>query len=139
MLCRQTGEVRYFVREHADGKTCREVVTACVPKGARLYTDGLTSYIEVGASLCSVHGRVFHSEYEWARDDDGDAVCEVHCNGCEGLGTGLRNFLRPFRGVSKHYLWSYVAVYEALFNSKRLTPSLVQALCFPKGVQIDYS
>ncbi len=34
---------------------------------------------------------------------------------------------------------SYVAMYEAVFNSKRLTPSLVQALCFPKGVQLDYS
>ncbi len=36
-------------------------------------------------------------------------------------------------------LWSYVAVYEAVFNSKRLTSSLVQALCFPEGVQLDYT
>jgi transposase len=139
VLCRHSGEVRYFVREHADGSTCREVVTACVPKGARLYTDGLSGYVAVGQQHCAVHGQVLHSQYEWARDDDGDGVCEVHSNGCEGLGTGLRNFLRPFRGVSKHYLWSYVAVYEAVFNSKRLTPSLVQALCFPEGVQLDYT
>jgi len=37
----------------------------------------------------------------WARDDDGDGIREVHVNTIEGLWTGLRNFLRPFRGVSK--------------------------------------
>ena len=62
LLCRHSGEVRYFVRAHADGPTCREVVTACVPKGARLYTDGLTGYVAVGAALCSVHGQVLHSQ-----------------------------------------------------------------------------
>jgi hypothetical protein len=41
---------------------------------------------------------------EWARDDDGDGIREVHGNTMEGIWTGLRNFLRPFRGVSKWYL-----------------------------------
>jgi len=40
----------------------------------------------------------------WARDDDGDGIREVHVNTIEGLWTGLRNFLRPFRGVNKIYL-----------------------------------
>jgi transposase len=34
-------------------------------------------------------------------DADGDGVREVHCNTMEGTWTGLRNFLWPFRGVSK--------------------------------------
>ena len=37
---------------------------------------------------------------EWARDDDGDGIREVHSNTIEGLWTGLRNHLRPFRGIS---------------------------------------
>ena len=45
-----------------------------------------------------------HAAGEWARDDDGDGVREVRCNTLEGLWTGLRNFLRPFRGVHKSYL-----------------------------------
>ena len=49
---------------------------------------------------------------EWARDDDGDGVREVHCNTLEALWTGLRNFLRPFRGVHKKYLYRYVAMFE---------------------------
>ena len=55
---------------------------------------------------------------EWARDDDGDGVREVHCNTMEGVWTGCRNFLRPFRGVSKWYLSQYVAVFEWGHNLK---------------------
>ncbi len=130
--------MRYFVRHHADAATCHEVIASTVPVGAALYTDGLRGYVAVGKECCSVHGRVFHSKYEWARDDDGDGVREVHCNGCEGMGAGLRTFLRGFRGVSKRYLDDYVAVYEAASNSKRITPSLVQSLCFGfRGTQIN--
>ena len=132
--------MRYFVRHHANAATCREVIEGVVPPGATLYTDGLSGYVTVGKERCSVHGRVFHSKYEWARDDDGDGVREVHCNGCEGMGAGLRTFLRGFRGVSKRYLDDYVAVYEAASNSKRITASLVQSLCFGfRGTQISYT
>ncbi len=132
--------MRYFVRHHADAATCHEVIASTVPVGAALYTDGLRGYVAVGKECCSVHGRVFHSKYEWPRDDDGDGVREVHCNGCEGMGAGLRTFLRGFRGVSKRYLDDYVAVYEAASNSKRITPSLVQSLGFGfRGTQINYT
>ena len=53
---------------------------------------------------------------------------EVHCNTMEGIGTGLRNFLRPFRGVSKHFLASYVAVFEWAHHWKRVTSDLIQAM-----------
>ena len=51
-------------------------------------------------------GRERQSEY--ARDDDGDGFYEVHCNTMEGIWGGLRNFLRPFRGIRKKYLYLYV-------------------------------
>ena len=51
---------------------------------------------------------VCHAAGEWARDDDGDGIREVHNNTQEGIWTGLRNFLRPFRGVNKVYLHQYV-------------------------------
>lgn len=65
---------------------------------------------------------------EWARDDDGDEIREVHCNTLEGIWTGLRNFLRPFRGVSKHFLAAYVAVFEWTYNLKEGTSGLMQAM-----------
>ena len=53
---------------------------------------------------------------------------EVHCNTQEGLWTGLRNFLRPFRGVNKRYLYQYVAIFEWGYNIKRVTPEFIRAL-----------
>jgi hypothetical protein len=35
----------------------------------------------------------------------------------EGFWTGLRNFLRPFRGVSKWFLNSYVSFYAAMHHA----------------------
>lgn len=71
---------------------------------------------------------VRHSDREWARDDDGDGVREVHCNTKEGIWTGLRNFLRPFRGVSKVYLPQYVAIFGWGHNVKRMIPRFPQSL-----------
>ena len=69
-----------------------------------------------------------HAAGEWARDDDGDGVREVHDNTLEGLWTGMRNFLRPFRGVNKKYLHQYVAMFEWGYNVKRATPSFLWAI-----------
>ena len=66
---------------------------------------------------------------EWARDDDRDGHREVHCNACEGAGAALRTSLRAFRGVHKQYLHLYVATYEAMVNTKRVTPELSQRMC----------
>jgi transposase-like protein len=130
LIGRTTGEVRYFVREHSDGATCREVLKSSIPVGAAtLYTDEWGGYRAVEEKLKLAHGRVKHGIKEWARDDDGDGVREVHCNTCEGAGTGLRSYLRAFRGVHKYHLAEYVATYETMLNAKRITPAVVQRMC----------
>lgn len=87
--------------------------------GTAVYTDDWAPYRGLPR-----HGRrhasVSHLRYEWARDDDGDGVREVHDNTLEGIWTGLRNFLRPMRGVSKHYLAGYVAIFEWAYNLKAI-------------------
>ena len=65
---------------------------------------------------------------EWARDANGDGIREVHVNGNEGGWTGLRNFLRAFRGVHKKYLSGYAAVHEVAVNYKRVTPAFVSSI-----------
>ena len=65
---------------------------------------------------------------EWERDDDGDGVREARVNGMEGRGTGLRNYLRPFCGVSKWYLDQYVAVLQWGCNIKRATDEFLRIL-----------
>lgn len=129
MIGRTTGEVRYFVREHSDAATCRAVLKSTVSKGAAtLYTDEWGGYRSVQRKLKLAHGTVRHCEKEQARDDNGDGVREVHCNSCEGAGTGLRTYLRAFRGLHKYYLAEYVATYETMVNAKRITPAVVQRM-----------
>ena len=77
------------------------------------------------------HATVNHGQHEWARDDDGDGVREVHCNSYEGVGAALRMFLRPFRGVHRAYLHYYVATYEALVKAKRVSANLICGMCWP--------
>ena len=54
---------------------------------------------------------------------------EVHVNTIEGSWTGLRNFLRMFRGVSKHYLYQYVCIHEWAANIKKVSVEFLRAMC----------
>lgn len=92
-----------------------------------VYTDEWRGYDrlpEIGRRRSSV----CHEAGEWARDDDGDGVREVHCNTLEGCWTGLRNFLRPFRGVSKRYLHQYVAIYQWSYLLKQVNGEFIRAI-----------
>jgi len=55
-------------------------------------------------------------------------VREVHCNTMEGIWTGARNYLRPFRGVSKWFLSQYVAMFEWGHNIKEATDGFLRAM-----------
>ena len=46
----------------------------------------------------------------------------------EGTWTGLREFLRPFRGVNKVYLAQYVVMFRWAYNLKAVTPGLLRTL-----------
>ena len=115
------------VAEHSDGATLRGVVGAATAPGAMVYTDEWGGYNGL-PGMGRGHATVCHKEGEWARDDDGDGVREVHDNTLEGLWTGLRNFLRRFRGVSKKYLSQYVAMFEWGNNVKRATLGFLWAI-----------
>jgi transposase-like protein len=123
---RQTGEARLEVLRSAGAAELAEVVHDHTAAGTVLYTDEWAGYGGVDRprrSCCHTPGaRV------WTRDADGDGVREVHNNTCEGLWTGLRNFLRPFRGVSKWHLDGYVAVFQWAHTVKRIVAAFVQAL-----------
>jgi transposase-like protein len=108
--------------------TIQPNIEACTEMGTTLHTDESHAYNDVSKSQ-RTHRTVVHSAKEYARDEDGDGFCEVHCNTCEGIWTGLRNFLRPFRGVSKHNLHQYVAVFELIHNFKE-QPEMALRLFF---------
>jgi transposase len=85
---------------------------------------GYNGLPEMGRSRATAR----HLAGEGARDDDGDGSRAVHINTREGLWTGPRNFLRPFRGVNKVYLDQYVAMFDWSYNVKRVNEAFVRAL-----------
>jgi transposase len=124
---RQSGAVRLTVTEHSDGETLNGVVRGAAEPPAVVNTDDWRGYDRMAATGCA-RKVVCHAAGEGARDDDGDGVREVHVNTMEGLWTGLRNFLRMFRGVNKKYLYQYVAIFEWGYNIKRVTPEFIRAM-----------
>jgi len=130
VIGRESGEVRLDVIATARMVERDDVVdTACLG-GTTVNTDEWSGYNRVGKRHGRVHRAVDHSgpKSTWALDADGDGVREVHCNTLEGLWTGLRNFLRPFRGVNKKYLEQYVKMFEWSYNLKAIDDGFLRVL-----------
>lgn len=121
---RDSGQCRLQVCQSTDGKTLREHVHGTTPAASTCYTDEWPGYNRVARE----HHTVAHGKKEWARDDDGDGINEVHTNTIEGLWTSVRNWLRPFRGVHKQYLKYYVAMCEHKINLKCVSPHFIARL-----------
>lgn len=71
---------------------------------------------------------VCHRAREYARDDDGDGFCEVHCHTIEGLSVDVRNFLRALKDLNNRYLDGYLALCEFRRNLKWISPEFISAL-----------
>jgi transposase-like protein len=121
---RTTGEVRLRVVKDTTGDTLVQHVHHFTRSGSQVYTDENQSYNHV----LRTHATVAHGLREWARDDDGDGIREVHCNTTEGMWTDVRHFLRSFKGVHKKYLSGYVAICEMHRNVKRISPEFIASL-----------
>ena len=127
---RETGQIRLKVCNDTQQTTIQPEVERRTQPSSTLYTDECSAYNHI-AGTGRGHGTVCHSVGEYARDDDGDGIREVHCNTLEGIWTGLRNFLRTFRGVHKKYLAQYVAMFEWAHNLKRVTDDFLRTLMIP--------
>ena len=121
---RESGQVRLRVVDHTDRETLEMHVHRFTLLDTTAYTDEWQGYNHI----IRPHATVCHAAHEWARDDDGDGIREVHVNTVEGMWTDVRNFLRPFKGVHKGYLSGYVAMAEFRRNHKRISPSFIAAL-----------
>jgi transposase len=124
VIGRESRQVRIRVLPNTQGAPLCAWVEQFTKPEATLYPDEYDSYNK----LRRIRLTVCHSQNEWARDADGDGVREVHVNSNEGGWTGLRTFLRPFRGVHKDYLAGYVAMHELAVNHKCISPTIVSTL-----------
>lgn len=102
-------------------------VVPATKANAIVYTDEWVGYKPLSRSGRG-HATVNHGAGEYARDDDGDGIREVHINTLEGIWTGLRNFLRPFRGVNKVYLEQYLIIFQWTHNLKVVTRAFLRVL-----------
>jgi transposase len=129
VVSRNTGQIVLEVVDRTDQETLTAFVTSFTEEEAMVYTDEWSGYNQLPEENRG-HATVNHTpgQREWARDDDGDGIREVHDNTLEGLWAALRTFLRPFRGVSKHYLSQYVAVFQWAYNLKEAIPTTVRML-----------
>jgi transposase len=127
VIGRETGHIRLRVALNTQASTLCPFVEQFTQPEALVYTDEYDSYNPLHRQRMIV----CHGTKEWARDDDGDGWYETHTKSDEGMWVGLRNFLRPFRGVHKAYLDGYVAIYELPVNFKAISPALIAALVHP--------
>ena len=121
---RESGQVRLRVVHQTTQKTLEQHVHRFTVAGATCYTDEWNGYDHIIRS----HATVAHGQKEWARDDDGDGIREVHINTSEGMWTDVRIFLRPFKGVNKRFLSGYIAIAEFRRNRKCISPAFIAML-----------
>jgi len=129
LICRESKELRISLIHNANREQLEALIQKHLPTGAQVWvnTDEWRSYAKI-SRFGLIHQTVNHSIKEWARDEDGDGIREVHVNSCEGSGTGLRNFLRQFRGVHKKYLNQYCACFQFMFNAKVISDKLLNTM-----------
>ena len=124
---RGSGPLRLRVVDRADGPTLRELVRRMTGPTAPVYTDEGAAYDRL-PEVARWHATAYHAAGQWARDEDGDGVNEVHCNTPEGIRTGLRNYLRRSRGVKKAYPAQDVAVFLWAYNIEVVTDDFLRVL-----------
>ena len=129
LVGRHSKQMRLKVLTRSSMAQLQAMVLGQTQKGSVVNTDEWVGYARLREQERE-HRSVDHNPRcpEFARDDDGDGIREVHCNTMEGIWTGLRNFLRTFRGVSKKYLFGYVAIFEWAHNLKVATCQFLRAL-----------
>ena len=115
-------------------KTIQPIVQAAVETGTSVFTDEYNIYAKL-PEWGYTHFTVNHSTGEFARDDDNDGFHEVHTNTMEGVGSLLRSWLRPHRGISQKRLPLYLGFFQFVHNVRKrgqaLFPSLLHALLAP--------
>lgn len=125
---RESGQIRMEVIEDTKQATIQPEVEKKTRETSVNYTDESSAYFRLSRDTPRKHHTVSHGKKEWARDDDGDGIREVHSNTIEGFWTGLRNYLRPFRGVHKRNLKLYVAMHQWAHNLKLINCSFLRSL-----------
>jgi transposase-like protein len=130
IIGRESGQVQLILKKNSARADLEPSVLVATHVGTTVNTDEWGAYYHLSEAQRK-HVTVCHTPGKrvWARDGDNDGIREIHNNTTEGFWTGLRNFLRPFRGVNKVYLHQYLAIHEWAHNLKEVTLDFLRILC----------
>jgi transposase-like protein len=130
-MIQRGGQVLLRMLANVQQATIKPIIDAAVTQGSLIYTDEYDIYCRV-PEWGFQHKSVCHNPGEYARDDDGDGLHEVHVNTIEGFWSLLRSWLRPHRGISQEKLPLYLGFFQFVHNAgkrgKQLLSALVRAL-----------
>lgn len=107
--------------------TIQPLIRATIAPSSLINTDEYNIYARL-SQWGYGHKTVCHGRGEYARDDDGDGLCEVHVNTLEGIWSLLRSWLRPHPGISQEKLPLYLAFFEFVHNAKVRGKALLASL-----------
>ena len=126
-MMQRSGQVVIRLMANVKQKTIEPLIKDTIMPGTRIFTDEYSIYARLHVWGYE-HKRVNHGRGEFARDDDGDGVCEVHVNTMEGFWSLLRSWLRPHRGISQEKLPLYLGFFEFVHNVRKRGKALLPAL-----------
>ena len=126
-LIQRGGQVVLRMLPNVRAATIKPVITAAVASGTLVHTDEYSIYARLPVWGYG-HKTVCHGRGEYARDEDGDGLCEVHVNTIEGFWSLLRSWLPPHRGISQDKLPLYLGFFQFVHNARRRGKALLAAL-----------
>ena len=130
-MVQRGGAVIIRMLENVQQATIKPLIQQYIEPGSQINTDEYSIYNRLTAWGFE-HHTVCHGRGEYARDEDGDGVYEIHVNTIEGFWSLLRSWLRPHRGISQEKLPKYLGFFQFVHNArlrgKGLLAPLLEAL-----------
>ena len=121
------GQVVINLLAHVKQKTIEPLIKDTMDPGTLVHLDEYSMYARL-QSWGYGHKHVNHGRGEYARDEDGDGLCEVHVHTMEGFWSLLRSWLRPHRGISQEQLPLYLEFFEFVHNVRKRGKALLGSL-----------
>jgi transposase-like protein len=126
-MIQRSGEVSIKMLPNVKQTTIAPLIKSTIAAGTMVYTDEYNIYHRL-SQWGYQHKTVNHSQGEYARDEDGDGLHEVHVNTMEGFWSLLRSWLRPHRGISQEKLPIYLGFFEFIHNVRKRGKALLHSL-----------
>jgi transposase-like protein len=126
-MMQRGGQVVINLLDNVQQKTIEPFIKDTIVPDTLVYTDEYSMYARL-RTWGDDHKSVNHRRGAFARDEDGDGLCEVQVNTREGFWSLLRSWLRPHRGLSQEQLPLYLGFFEFVHNVRKRGQALLPAL-----------